>query len=208
MSQSKHEIDLSRINSKQVVSFIHKNQLYHLKDFADLRSFSRSHPDFENFYHHIKDFYIQKPVDEVWNAYKNILPKDAWSGNVFEFGLQYCRNQNKLTYADDDYNGAVVGQVVLICVKFLGGLVKIAVGHEITEVNNEERILETSYLLKGKSQGYQQIRLKATKDGFTEITHHTVYKSDSRFRDRMLYPFLHTKAIKSFHDNIREYLGK
>ena len=206
MPYSIYEIDLARINNKQVISFIHANKLYRLKDFANLVSFSRSHPDFQDFHHHTKTFYIQQPIEEVWDAYKNILPKYAWCGNMLKFGLQYCRKQNVLTYTDDEYKGAAVGQIVLIRVKVLGGLVNIAVGHEITAVNNEEKMLETCYLVKGKSLGSQQIRLKPTKDGFTEITHHTVYKSGSRFRDKVLYPLLHTKAIKEFHTNIRNHL--
>ena len=127
---------------------------------------------------------------------------------MLKFGLQYCRKQNTLSYVDDDYKGAAVGQIVLIRVNFLGGLAKIAVAHEITALNDEERMLETCYLLKGKSLGSQQIRLKESVDGFTEITHHTIFKSGSRFRDKVLYPFLHTKAIKAFHDNIRNHLIK
>jgi hypothetical protein len=166
------------------------------------------HAAIRNFYQHSKNFYIQKPIEEVWDAYKNIPPQYAWCGNMFEFGLQFCRKQNTFTYADDEYKGADVGQIVMICVKILGGLAMIAVGHEITAVNDGDRMLETCYLLKGKAMGSQQIRLRSTQDGFTEITHHTIYKSDSYFRDKVLYPFLHTKAIKAFHANIRNYLMK
>jgi len=208
LPHSKHEIDLARIPSKHVVSFIHDNNLYRLKDFADLESFSRSHPDIEDFHHHTKTFYIQKPIEEVWAAYKNIPPKNAWCGNMLQFGLQYCRKGNNLSYLDDEYKGAVVGQIVLIRVKVLGGLAKIAVGHEITAVNDNQHMLETCYLLKGKSMGSQRIWLTATKEGFTEITHHTIYKSGSRFRDKYLYPYLHTKAIKEFHDNVKNHLNE
>ncbi len=208
MPHSKHEIDLARIPSKHVVTFIHDNRLYRLRDFADLESFSRSHPDIEAFNHHTKTFLIEKPIAEVWEAYKTIPPKHAWCGSMLKFGLQYCRKQNSLVYVDDEYKGAAVGQIVLIRVKVFGGLAKIAVGHEITELNDEERMLETCYLLKGKSMGSQQIRLKATENGFTEITHHTIYKSGSRFRDKYLYPFLHTKAIREFHDNVKNHLNK
>jgi hypothetical protein len=204
----KHDIDITRIQSKKVVSFIHDNKLYGLKDFAALKSFSPKHPDFDNFYHHSKYFYIQKPVEGVWEAYKNILPKDAWSRHMFEYGLQYNRKQNTFTYADDIYTGAEVGQILLICVKVLGGMIKVAVGHEITKVDNEERILETCYLHKGKAMGSQQMRFKATKDGGTEINHHSIYKSKSYFRDKVLYPFLHTKAINAFHANIINQLKK
>lgn len=208
LQDPRYKTDLSRISSEQLVAFIQDNHLYCSEDFAGLESFSRSHPDFQNFYHHSKTFFIQKPIEEVWDAYKNIPPKDAWCGNMFEFGLQYNRQQNTITYADDGYNGAAVGQILLICLKILRGLVRIVVGHEITAVNDKERMLETCYLLNGKSRGSQQIRLSSTKEGYTEITHHTIYKSNSYFRDKVLYPFLHTKAIKTFHGNIRNYLMK
>jgi len=141
LPHSKHEIDLARIPNKQVVTFIHDNNLYRLKDFADLESFSRSHPDIEDFHHHTKTFYIQKPIEEVWAAYKNIPPKNAWCGNMLQFGLQYCRKGNSLSYLDDEYKGAVVGQIVLIRVKVLGGLAKIAVGIEIPRGNNNHNIV-------------------------------------------------------------------
>ncbi len=208
MNKPAHDIDLNRVKNKQVVSFIHDNGLYQLQDFAELQSFSRSHPDIDAFHHHSKTFHIQKPVDEVWEAYKNIHPKKAWCGKMLQFGLQYCRKQNKLAYIDDEYKGASVGQIVLIRVKVLGGLARIAVGHEITAVNEEEKYLETSYLLKGKSLGSQRIRLSTCKEGFTNITHHTIYKSKSRFRDKYLYPILHTKAISEFHGNIKRHLTR
>lgn len=208
MPNSVHEIDLTRIQSKHVLSFIHENRLYRLKDFAELESFSRNHPDIADFHHHSKTYHLQNPVEEVWEAYKSTPPKHAWCGQMLKYGLQYCRNQNKLAYADDEYPGAAVGQIVLIRVKVLGGLAKIAVGHEITAVNEAEHYLETCYLLKGKSMGSQQIRLKCDKNGGTEITHHTIYKSGSQFRDKYLYPFLHTKAINEFHSNIRKHLNR
>ncbi len=126
---------------------------------------------------------------------------------MLQFGLQYCRNNNKLSYIDDEYTGAKAGQIVLIRVKALGGLAKVAVGHEITSINDEQHSLETSYLVKGKSLGSQRIQLSICKEGYTEISHSTLYKSGSWLRDKLIYPFFHTKAIREFHGNIRKSLG-
>jgi len=199
-------IDFSRIHNKEVESFIHDNNLLQLSDFADLESYSRHNPEIQGFHHHSKTFTIQKPLNEVWDAYKNIHPKLAWNGKMLKFGLQYCRKKNEISYMDDEYAGASAGQIVLICVKVLNGLAKVAVGHEITGVNEKEKTIETSYLLKGKSLGCQQIQLKQCPKGFTEIKHHTLYKSGNWFRDKFIYPFFHTKAIKEFHSNIRRHL--
>lgn len=207
LPHSSHDIDLTRIGNKHIVSFIHENRLYSLHDFAELKSFCRKSQDTNSFHRHVKVFHINHPVEQVWQAYKTTPPRQAWCGKMLQFGLQYCRRRNKLAYMDDEYQKAEVGHIVFIRVKVLGGLANIAVGHEITAIDDKQNYLETSYLLKGKSAGSQQIQLSAGKNGGTEITHRTIYKSGSYFRDKFLYPFLHTKAIREFHNNIRNQLG-
>lgn len=207
MQQTISEVNINRISNKQVVSFIHDNQLYQLNDFAALESFCPKSNCTKSFYTHHKTFHIRERIDKVWEAYKTIHPKHAWCSGMLKFGLQYCRKNNAISYIDDEYTGANVGQIVLIRVKALGGLAKVAVGHEITGLNEEEKCLETSYLVKGKSLGSQRIQLRSCKDGFTEISHHTIYKSGSWLRDKLIYPFFHTKAIREFHGNIRKALA-
>ncbi len=203
-----YDIDLSRISNKEIVSFIHDHKLYKLDDFASLKCFCKETQAAELFHHHVKTFHVNHPVNKVWEAYKTTPPKQAWCGSMLQFGLQYCRKQNKFSYIDDDFKEALVGQIIFIRVKVLGGLAKIAVGHEITAINNEETYMETSYLMKGKSIGSQRVYFEEDENGHTKITHHTIYKSNSAFRDKYLYPLLHTKAIKEFHHNIWKQLNK
>ncbi|MES2777660.1 MAG: hypothetical protein V4722_26010 [Bacteroidota bacterium] len=200
------QVNPARIRQKKIREFIEEHRLYQLKDFAQLQSFSRADPAIATFHHHTKTFLVKKDIETVWQAYKTLHPKDAWGNGMLSFGLQYSKRKNALSYVDDAYDGAEVGQIVLINLALLGGLVNIAVGHEITAVNEAEKYLETCYLTHGKSAGSQQIRLQSTPEGFTEITHHTIYKSDSPFRDKMLYPFLHTLAITTFHRNIKRHI--
>ena len=200
------DVDHSRIKQKKIRAFIHQHQLHTLADFAALQSFSRANPAMTDFHQHVRTFLVKKDIETVWQAYKKLHPKDAWGNGMLSFGLQYSRKKKELTYLDDDYTGAEAGQIVLINLALLGGLVNIAVGHEITAVSEDEKYLETCYLTMGKAAGSQQIRLKPTAEGYTEITHHTLYKSDSAFRDKVLYPFLHTKAITVFHRNIERHI--
>ena len=197
------DIDLERLKQKKIKQFVHEHKLYKLSDFAQLKSFSKKHPEIAQFHQHIKTFLVEENIDKVWDVYKTIAPKDAWSGSILSFGFQYSKPQNKLGYIDDDYEQINEGDIVFINVGFFNGLVNIAVGHEVTAVNDKEKYIETCYLLFGKAAGTQQMRLKPTPDGFTEITHHTIYRSDSVFRDKVLYPFLHTQAISEFHANIK-----
>ena len=201
-----YDVDYGRIKQKKISAFIKLHGLHTLADFASLQSFSRANPAMAHFHHHTKTFVVKKDLATVWQLYKSLHPKDAWGTGMLSFGLQYSRTKNELTYLDDPYHGAEQGQIVLINLALLGGLVNIAVGHEITAVNEDEKYLETCYLTHGKAAGSQQIILKATPEGFTEITHHTIYKSGSWFRDKVLYPFLHTKAITVFHRNIERHI--
>ncbi len=202
------DIDLSQVPQQKVKAFIHSNHLYNLSDFASLRSFDYNRTDIDTFYHHSKTFIIKAAIEAVWSKYLNIHPCEAWKGEIVSFGFQYSKPKNRLTYIKDAYEGLEVGQIVFLNVSFIMGLVNIAVGHEISEVNEAEKTLATSYLNGGKSEGTQQIKLHATPEGYTAVTHHTTYKSNSKFRDKYLYPILHTQAIAAFHNNIKAALIK
>lgn len=201
------DIDLNQVPYKKVKAYIKANQLYTLADYAAIKSFDFNNTDLESFYHHRKSFIIKKDIDSVWNKYKSIHPSEAWKGDVVSFGFQYSKSKNKLTYLKDAYEGLEKGQLVFINVCFIFRLIHIAVGHEITEVNDDEKTLRTNYLNGGKAAGTQQIKLELTPEGYTKVTHHTIYKSDSKFRDKFLYPILHSKAIAAFHNNIKASLG-
>jgi hypothetical protein len=123
------------------------------------------------------------------------------------FGLQYSRKNHKITYHEDDHGVIDKGQIVILNLKLLWNLVSLAVGHEITEVNEEEKYIKMCYLEGGASRGMQYIRLKETKEGFTEVIHETFYKSQSDFRDKRLYPLLHGLVIAEFHKKVRKKLG-
>ena len=202
------DIDLNQVQQKKLKEFIHSNNLYNVKDFAGLQSFDFNRADIDSFHHHSKTFIVKADIDTVWNTYKSIPPAEAWKGGIVSYGFQYSKPKNQLTYITDAYKGIEVGQIVFINVSFIMGLVNIAVGHEITEVNDSEKAFRTAYLNCGKSEGTQQIKLQATPEGYTAVTHHTIYKSDSKFRDKYLYPILHTQAIRAFHNNVKAALER
>ena len=56
---------------------------------------------------------------------------------------------------------------------------------------------------QGKARGLQKIQLVETPEGYTRIIHITYFRSNSRFRDKALYPHFHKKAITEFHNNIK-----
>jgi len=201
-----HKIDLSKIRHKAVKKFIHSKGLLQLSNFADLIHSCSERVDSADYNYHLKTFSFNEKIEKVWNAYKTIGPVETCSGSMLGFGLQYSRNNHRITYHEDDHGSIEVGQIIILNLNLLWNVACLAVGHEITEVNEDERFIKMCYLEGGASKGYQFIRLKERADGGTEVAHETFYKSKSDFRDKRLYPYLHGRVITEFHRNVERRL--
>jgi hypothetical protein len=198
------EIDLDKINPKKVRQFLMKFGLTHIEQFAKLKPVCFNEAMAKSYRKHFRTFIIEQDISTVWNAYATIHPNEAWNGNMLSFGVQYSRCTHSFQYINDPYAGMQMGQILILNLRLLWGMVNIAVAHEIAEINQKERIIKMCYMPGGASEGSQWISLKETKEGFTEIEHLTYYKSKSRFRDTILYPRLHTMAITEFHESVRK----
>ena len=198
------EVDFGKVRQKTVKKFVANFCFNKLNGFTEMRSECYD-PSQENAYHvHRKTFLIKKNVESVWNAYKTIHPKEAWNGAMVSFGLQYSRKRNSINYLNDEYGGMEKGQIIILNLRLLWGSFNIAVAHEVSEVNEQNRTIKLCYMQGGASAGSQIISLSETKEGFTEVFHKTFYKSKSNFRDTKLYPRLHTRAITEFHLNVKK----
>lgn len=195
--------DLARIQQKKVKEYVALNRLHQPAGFSALKTACYDPRINESYHIHQETFVVRKPVAQVWHAYKSINPKEAWNGAMVSFGLQFARSSNTLSYVNDRYTGMEVGQVIVLHLRLLLGLLNIAVAHEVVEVNEAEKLIKLCYMEGGASEGSQWINLRETADGFTEVFHKTLYKSNSPFRDKWLYPRLHTKAIGEFHENVK-----
>lgn len=200
-------VDLNKIRHKAVKKFIHSNGLLQLDDFARLIHSCSTGADTKKFNRHIKVFQFKENLEKVWEAYKTIGPVETCTGSLLGFGLQYSRNKHKITYHEDDHGEIEAGQIIILNLRLLWNMISLAVGHEITEVNESEKYIKMCYLEGGASKGFQFIRLKQREDGSTEVAHETFYKSHSDFRDKRLYPYLHGQVISEFHKNVQKKLA-
>jgi hypothetical protein len=196
-------IDLDRISQKKVKKFITDYGLHTTSAFVNMQQAGYDASLNSTYHTHHKTFLIRQRVGLVWDAYMTIHPKDAWKGKMVSFGVQYSNRDNKLNYIHDDYEGMEAGQIIILNLKLLWGALNIAVAHQIAEVNEQEKLIKLCYMAGGASEGSQWITMRETTEGFTEVSHHTLYKSKSSFRDKTLYPRLHTKAISEFHASVR-----
>lgn len=196
-------VDLLRIKSNKVKRFLIENRLMenvNLKNYHSL-CYKTSHAN--TYSRHFKSFILKENIEDVWNTYKSIHPTEAWNGNMVSFGMGYCRRQDKVSYLEDQYTGMEAGQIIFLNLNIFG-LTSLAVAHEIKEVNDVEKFFKLSYMSNGKSEGSQWIRLVSTSEGYTEVQHETLYKSESTFRDKRIYPMFHTRAISEFHNSVRK----
>lgn len=196
-------IDLRKIGQKKIREYLIKFGITDLNGFSGMKALCYNEAFASTYRRHFQTFIIKKDIATVWNIYANIHPKEAWNGRMVSFGLQYSRKTHSINYLCDPYSGMEKGQIILLNLKLLWGLVNIAVAHEVAEIDEEKRVIKLCYMQGGASEGSQWVSLKETKEGYTEVSHLTLYKSSSNFRDKVLYPPLHTKAISEFHEKVR-----
>jgi hypothetical protein len=204
---SDQSIDLSKIRHKAVKKYIYTNGLHQLDDFARIMHSCSTGADTIKYNRHLKLFLFKESLEKVWEAYKTIGPVKTCTGSFLGFGLQYSRSNHKITYHEDDHGVIEKGQIIILNLRLLWNMISLAVGHEITEVNESEKYIKMCYLEGGASKGFQFIRLKEKEDGSTEVAHETFYKSQSDFRDKRLYPYLHGQVISEFHRNVQKRLA-
>lgn len=203
VSEHSEKVDFRRIKHKKVKKFMTDYGLTHVGGFRSMTPVCYVAADKSSYHSHHKTFLIRKNIDLVWDTYLSIHPMEAWNGEMVSFGLQYSKKDELINYLTDDYTGMQKGQIIILNLNLFWGLLNIAVAHEVMEVNEEKRLIKLCYMKGGASEGSQWITLAETKEGYTEVSHQTLYKSKSNFRDTKLYPALHTKAITEFHLNVK-----
>jgi hypothetical protein len=196
-------VDLNKVYQKRKKKFVKNKYLKNLNSFNQLLPTCYKTSDSSNFNLQIDEYYINKSINTVWNQYKNIDLKQSYSGNLVKFGFLYCKTENKIIYSGDkSYRGMREGQVVFIRLDLLKGIKKLVVAYEITEIDETHKTIQFCYIKNGISEGSQKIFLSETPNGNTKIIHKTFFKSNSKFRDKRIYPGFHKRVITELHQNL------
>lgn len=186
------------VSNSQDTALMHPSPYSRLKPVCYLESDPGYHE-------HLEKYTYDQPLAHVWNTYVRIDPGRAWAGKMIHFDRLYSRASGKEVFPGQEHLGGMgVGQVIILTLHVFWGAVKLTVGHEVMEVDQSKKLIRTCYLENSKSQGSQFIRFTALENGKTEVAHHTFYRSGSWFRDKVIYPYFHTKAINEFHGNVRK----
>ncbi len=195
-------INLDKIFQKRKIKFIKNNYLKKTKSFLELYPTCYEKEDIDNYNIQNDSYIVDEDINVLWNQYKNIDLKSAYSGKLVKFGFLYSTIKNKLVYINDDYSGLEVGQIVFIRLDLLKGIKKLVVAYEVTDIDDENKSIQFCYIKNGISEGSQTISLSNTQNGKTKITHNTIFKSNSKFRDKWIYPKFHRRVVKELHKNL------
>lgn len=196
-------IDFLRIKQKSVHKLFGKNKIQTLKHLADLQSFCYDPGHTHKYNKHLKTFKISAPVERVWETYKTISPQDTWKGRMVSFGAMYSRKKNQVSFQDDEYYGIEPGQLIFLNLNLFRNVAHLAVGHEVVDVHDDLKQIKICYVQNGSSVGTQLIQLSKVGEDETEVAHETWYTSGSWFRDKILYPIFHARAVDEFHTNVK-----
>jgi hypothetical protein len=208
-SQKAQTISLKEIPQKKVRHYIETREINYMQDFSLIHASWKKGTDPSAFRVHQKTFIIDNKLKDVWSCYRHAYPVKSWNTHFIKVGLLISKDSNTVTYLSNSiYPQVDTGQVVFLDLKIFKGLLNVPLAFEITNIDPFQKILEFSYIDGNKSSGKQTIQFFDNGDGRTRIVHKSYFKSDSPFRDKILYPYFHTRFIKEFHRNMKHALEK
>ncbi len=207
-SQDVSSINLKEIPQKKVRKFIISGAFDKMRDFSLIHSSWKKDAIESDFRVIEKTFNLKVGHTIVWNTYRHANSIEMWDNRSVKLGLLISKSTNTVTYRNNDFFPEIdTGQVYFLRLRLLKGLLNLPVAFEIIKINQEEEIIEFSYLEKNKSKGKQTIHILDGGNGVTNIVHKTYFRSGSLLRDD-LYPFFHKRFIKEFHRNMNRKIRK
>jgi|WetSurMetagenome_2_1015567.scaffolds.fasta_scaffold103190_1 hypothetical protein len=207
-SQTGKVINIEEIPQKKVRKYIISRQIDKMHDFSLIHPSWKKETHESDFHVNEKIFYLRSKLSNVWESYRHANPVKAWNGQTFSLGLMILKCSNSVIYTNSSFFPAVdTGQVYFLNLKLMRGLYNLPVAFEVINIDNRQNIEEISYIDNNKSQGKQTIQFFDNGDGRTRIVHRSYFKSGSWFRDDFLYPYFHTRFIKKFHKNMRQFVN-
>ena len=198
------DIEMERIGDEKVEEYISRQMENDVETFSDVKPSLTSVSSTDGFRFHEREYVVKDSIDKVWNHYVGTNPAVAWNASRFGFGMLVSKNDNKIAYPGADVEGVKQGQVIYLNLNLLKGIKNIATAFEIITVDENEGVIEFSYLEDNTTHGKQQLSFVTTPKGHTKIVHRSYFKSKSVLRDHFLYPYFHTRLTNTYHRNMKK----
>ena len=196
------DIDYQRLDNIEAREYL-ENQIHsNIYSFADNQASLGPSEETSGYKKHTLYFYFKASPGEILLNYINTSPTEAWNIKKARLNLCFSKKENTLFYPDDFIERLDTGQLIYLNLHFLFGLYRTAMAFEITRIDEENKLIEFSYLKGNPAEGKQVLRFHETSNGKTILDHTSYFKSKSLLRDRLLYPHFHKKVLNDFHRNM------
>jgi hypothetical protein len=172
----------------------------------DMNELVPSCPNFEacdGMSYHIKSYTFKGNAEEAFNLLLSLSPHEIWEGTS-RFEMVYDPATKMFLGKDQELPAVALGQVYFLELDIIKKM-QIPVAFKVVELNKTKKTLSFSYLKQNKSQGIQRITFEQDGTNF-KIHHETHYKSDSKFRDKHLYGFFHTRLLDDVWESFEKRL--
>ncbi len=196
-----NDVDFERIGQEKVQEFIVNQQENGIETFDEIKPSVKPDANLKGYFTRENEYQVKRSLEEVWQHYLTTNPEKLWSGKRVSFGFLFSKKDEKIFYCDENFSKIDTGVVVYVNLRLMSGLKNLATAFEFTSVDEENKIIEFSYLKGNVSVGKQQIQFYETPKGYTRILHTSYYKNNNILRNYLLYPYFHTRTTHEFHRN-------
>ena len=203
-----NDIDLSKIPYKEVRDLVISQKKSNVECIKDIKSSCSNDFNCSEYYRQIRNYKVDKSLNTVWQNYNGSETQKVYNSKKLALGLMLCKKNvnDRILYPNSNFGKLDTGQVIYLKLKFLKGILKMAVAFEINKIDTLNKTIEFSYVKGGKSRGKQILEFRECEKNKTSIIHTTFYKSSSKIRDLVFYPFFHSKVTREFHNNFKKIL--
>lgn len=200
------DINFDRIPFKKVRHYIKSQILQNVKSTDDLVPSYAKEITPDSCYKQVCTYVLPCSMEDSWNVYTTVKPNNAWNGRKVRLGMLVDKIKQTIVYPGDICDIIDTGQVVYLNLRVLEGVTNVGVAFEVINIDKQAHMLEFSYLKGNKSLGKQQLHFSENPDGTTHLVHVSYFKSNSKFRDKFLYPYFHKRFTNEFHRNMAQSL--
>lgn len=201
------DIRLEQIQQRKIRKYLECQMEEGKHQFSEIHPSWTAGKDLSSYKKNEMAFFLKGNFQDIWLRYISGNFSKAWNDRKISFGLLLRKSPGNIYYNHDPITDLDTGQVYFLNLKLMLGIINIPVAFEIITLDAEKKIIEFSYIEGNKSIGVQRVKFINTGSERTEILHTSYYKSDSRFRDKWIYPYFHKRIINDFHRNMRRLLN-
>ncbi len=195
------DVDFNRIEQEKVQEFVVYQQEHGIETFNEIKPSLHPDANLKGYFIRENVYQVKKSLKEVWHHYLTTKPEKLWSGKKVSFGFLFSKKDEKIYYCNESFSKIDTGVIVYINLRLMSGLKNIATAFELTAIDEENKIIELSYVKGNVSVGKQRIQFYETPKGYTQILHTSYYMNNNALRNYLLYPYFHTRTTHEFHRN-------